>query len=342
MELYYFKDEAGNFGDDLNTWFWDAVLPGWRDMAPDRILVGVGSLINDKAPAAGRKVVLGSGVAYGDLPDLSVPGAWDFQAVRGPLSAQALHLPRERGIVDPAVLIADMADFRDVPRRARPILIPHHRTLGRHDWDAICTAAGIDHVSPQGDSRAVIRAIAGAPLVIAESMHAAILADAFRVPWTAVRIGHQFNDFKWQDWADSLGIDLRVHALFPELDRIARLVPRRPRRAAGPGASPGAGLGADPGASPSPRTDGRGAAHHRPLPTDWRLRARIRIESHLAIRNLRRLAAGPTQMSAPDMLEDRKARLRAVLAALPDHLAANLSPDLPPAAAAGGHDADHG
>ena len=312
LDLYYFKSAHGNFGDDLNTWFWDEVLPGWREMAPGRMLVGVGSLLNRDLPRGQPKTVLGSGVAYGALPDMSDPEEWDIQAVRGPLSARALGLPAARGIVDPAVLIADMPGFRDAPARPRPIFIPHHKTLGRHDWGEIFDRAGMDYVSPEGDARDVIRAIAGAPLVVAESMHAAILADAFRVPWTAVQVSHTFNLFKWQDWAASLEIPLHVTPMFPELDWIAR---HMPRRSAAPAPAPApAPAAAAPDPAPRPRRAG---------PPNLRLRARIAVERQFAIRALRRILHGPVQLSDAARLEARKAQLRAVLAAQPARFAAS-------------------
>ena len=59
---------------------------------------------------------------------------------------------------------------------------------------------------PVAKPRSVIRAIAQSRLVIAESMHAAILADAFRVPWIAVSTSHSINSFKWQDWAATVNV----------------------------------------------------------------------------------------------------------------------------------------
>ncbi len=29
MKLYYYKDVIGNFGDDLNSWLWDALIPNF-------------------------------------------------------------------------------------------------------------------------------------------------------------------------------------------------------------------------------------------------------------------------------------------------------------------------
>lgn len=206
MDLFHFHIASGNFGDDLNLWLWDEILPGWREAMPGHLLVGVGTLINDKLPHGVPKVVLGAGVGYGNLPDAALKAECRFVAVRGPRSAKALGLPPEVGIVDPAVLIADLPTFQDIPKSALPIFVPHISSLGHYDWPRICKAAGCDFVSPAGEAESVIRRIVGAPLVVAESMHAAIIADAFRVPWHALAVTPDFNYEKWLDWADSLEI----------------------------------------------------------------------------------------------------------------------------------------
>lgn len=301
VKLYYYADEHGNFGDDLNLWFWDRVLPNWRQVREGDILVGVGTLLNDKLPQGRRKVVLGSGVGYGAAPDVSDPAEWDVRLVRGPQTAAALGLPPECAATDPAVLIADFNEFRDLPKRQKPIFIPHHRSDARLDWPTICARAGIDYVSPRGEAQTVISAIAAAPLVLSESMHGAIFADAFRVPWVSVRVNHLFNDFKWRDWAESVEVDLAVHSLFSELDTIARLVPRGRQPAASDGQP-----------SPPPKTK----AGHLPGRLDIRLRLRIKVESRLAVRNLRRLCKVTPQLSDGVVLETRKTRIRDVLARL--------------------------
>lgn len=298
MKLHYYQDPHGNFGDDLNLWLWDRLLPQWREAWPDRLLVGVGTLLDARdLPEDVCKVVLGSGVGYGTAPDIAAdPAKWDIRAVRGPRSAAALGLPPEAGITDGAVLISDFDEFRDLPKRPRPIFVPHHRSCDRLNWDKVCTAAGVDYVSPTGDAREVISAIASAPLVLTESMHGAILGDAFRVPWVAISVNHLFNEFKWQDWAESLDITLKVHPLFPELDAIAAALPNNRRKKTSTTVT----------TAPRPAAaSGTGSMNDRFGP---RGKIRLRMESYLATRNLKRLCKAAPQLSDAAVLEQRKAQ----------------------------------
>ncbi|WP_230279986.1 hypothetical protein [Croceicoccus sp. Ery15] len=69
MDLLYFKIASGNFGDDLNDWLWDGLIPGWRDWAPETVLVGLGTVLKQGfVPDDRRKLVLGSGYGYGAAP----------------------------------------------------------------------------------------------------------------------------------------------------------------------------------------------------------------------------------------------------------------------------------
>jgi succinoglycan biosynthesis protein ExoV len=250
LELLYFKTAGGNFGDDLNQWFWDEVLPGWRTWAPDTVLVGIGTiLVKGLLPEGRRKLVLGSGVGYGEIPDIhSNPDEWDIRCVRGPRSASALGLPPAKGLIDPAVLLPEFREFSGLGRGQDCIFIPHHGSLGLLDWNRICEGTGIIPVSPAGDAKTIIRRIATARSVIAESMHAAIIADAFRVPWRSVAISRAFNAFKWQDWAESVEVDLQVTRFFSSLRDVQSLLGRI--------RSPGRAL---PQRSGSTRSEGRSA-----------------------------------------------------------------------------------
>ncbi len=210
MTPFYWESAHGNFGDDLNLWLWDFLLPGFRDVHPDVLLVGVGTVLNRALlPADGRKLVIGSGFGYGALPDMTDKSLWDIRAVRGPRTAEKLGIDPEFGIIDPAVMVADMPEFRNLPKTNGTIFVPHWESTIGSIWPAVCQTVGVTYVDPRGEAKAVISAIAQSELVIAESMHAAILADAFRVPWVAVSTSEEINAFKWSDWADTVEVAYR-------------------------------------------------------------------------------------------------------------------------------------
>jgi succinoglycan biosynthesis protein ExoV len=101
MQLYYFKDRRGNFGDDLNPWLWRQLLPEVLQGSPDELFVGIGTLLNHRLPAAPLKHVFGSGHGYGRKP--VIDSQWQFHAVRGFETARALGLPKETVITDAAI-----------------------------------------------------------------------------------------------------------------------------------------------------------------------------------------------------------------------------------------------
>jgi succinoglycan biosynthesis protein ExoV len=205
MKPYYWASHHGNFGDDLNLWLWDFLLPGFRDVHPDVMLVGVGTVLNPVLlPPGQKKLVVGSGYGYGEPPDVRDP-EWDVRCVRGPMTAKKLGLPEEMGITDPAALIADMPEFRNLPKIHKKTYIPHWESAEFGMWPAVCEPAGLTYLDPRSEAKAVIRHIAQSELIVAESMHGAILADAFRVPWIAVSTSRSINNFKWNDWASSVG-----------------------------------------------------------------------------------------------------------------------------------------
>jgi succinoglycan biosynthesis protein ExoV len=204
MQPYHWESHHGNFGDDLNLWLWDFLLPGFRNVHPDTMLVGVGTVLNPVLlPVGRRKLVVGSGYGYGEVPDINTPD-WDVRCVRGPLTAAKLGLPAEKGITDPAVMISDMPEFQNLSKIYKKTFIPHWESAEFGMWEAVCEPVGLTYLDPRGEAKAVIRHIAQSELIIAESMHGAILADAFRVPWVPVSTSRAINNFKWSDWASSV------------------------------------------------------------------------------------------------------------------------------------------
>lgn len=210
MDPYYWESQHGNFGDDLNLWLWDFLIPGFREVHNETLLVGVGTVLNRALLPEGRhKLVLGSGFGYGTLPDMSDPREWDIRCVRGPLTAQKVGIDPKLGIIDPAVMVAEMPEFKNLPKKHKKSFVPHWESAAAGIWPIICATVGLHYIDPRGDAKEVIREIAQSELIIAESMHGAILADAFRVPWVAVTTSNSINSFKWNDWAETVGVTYR-------------------------------------------------------------------------------------------------------------------------------------
>lgn len=294
MDVVFFKVQGGNFGDDLNDWLWDELLPGFREWPSDAVLVGVGTILKQGLlPEGRRKLVVGSGVGYGQIPDIRAnPDEWDIRCVRGPRTAARLGLAAEYGVVDPAVLLPELPAFSGAPKSGETLFIPHHASLKNFDWERICAGTGITPVSPAQDARTVIQRIASARRVIAESMHAAIIADAFGVPWRSVAVSRAFNTFKWGDWAESVGAELDTHRFFPTLRRLQDLRGRlRPRR---PAAAGGGGTSHSPAAEPVP-------AWMSP------------ILASLARRSLQQVAQGEFGLSDRAVLSQKTRRLHEIL-----------------------------
>lgn len=211
MNLFFCKVDGGNFGDDMNGWFWDELFPDHRDIAPDTTLFGIGSILW-RANFVGHEkvVVMGSGSGYGVIPN-ELPKGTQIGFVRGPRTARLLNLDAAMAITDPAIMVSTFDCFQDVKKTDDIIFIPHVGTAKLPlDWERVAERAGVAYLSPANDSHEVIRKLAGAKLVLAESLHGAIIADAFHVPWIPVSVSPTFNNHKWQDWCDSLEMEIEI------------------------------------------------------------------------------------------------------------------------------------
>lgn len=216
MQLFYWGHKK-NFGDDLNVWLWDELLPNYKEVHPDKYLVGVGSILDLAAVnlAEEKAIVIGAGGYSKDLRNFG-PKSWDVRAVRGPITAKRMGLSHDKAVIDPATLIPLYFDFPQV-QNGGVVFVPHwtseNTSLSLREQ---CIKADIEYVSPCGDSMSIVTKIASASLVIAESMHAAIIADSFGIPWHAVSTGNvDFNKTKWDDWGDSVGEKVIYRSIFP-------------------------------------------------------------------------------------------------------------------------------
>ncbi|MEG8016114.1 polysaccharide pyruvyl transferase family protein [Sphingomonas sp. 22R3R2A-7] len=208
MRLFYYHSKHGNFGDDLNGWLWERLAPGRWDDRSDTLFSGIGTIIGNPQPPASRTVVFSSGFGYSKIPADWGSDRWKVAAVRGPLTAKVLGLPADAAVADGALLLSTLQELKPIPepKRGNVIFIPHHTALDFAGWEEACDLSGVDMVDPRGDSHQVIGRIREAKLVIADSMHAAIIADTLRVPWIPVASSNQISTFKWLDWSMSLQV----------------------------------------------------------------------------------------------------------------------------------------
>lgn len=223
MRTFYYRVTT-NFGDHMNAWLWPRLLPGMIEQKSEDTLVGIGSLIkSDMSRVPGRKIIFGTGSGYGPMPLPQEISDWRVYFVRGPLTARLLELPPEKAIVDGAWLVDQLPELRYTPgERSGTVFVPHWTTDLYANWRQPCKDAGIDYISPFLPGDEVLNRIAGAKLAIVESLHGAILADYYRVPWIPVATDGRVLAFKWLDFCMSIGLPYRPIRL-PGTDAIERL-----------------------------------------------------------------------------------------------------------------------
>ncbi len=196
MKLKYCVTPRGNFGDDLNLLLWPELFPDLAEHHASVRLYGIGTILGGRHDGAARKVVLGSGLGEAAPPRLD--GNWDFQWVRGPLSAQRLGVPLRRALGDSAWLWSGLQPGCDEAGALG--LIPHHGSWESFDWTAVADHANLLAIDPNQAPGEVVAQLRHCSRVLTESLHGAIFADAMGIPWAPCVFSHRFNYFKWQDW----------------------------------------------------------------------------------------------------------------------------------------------
>ncbi|MBA9071104.1 succinoglycan biosynthesis protein ExoV [Methylobacterium sp. RAS18] len=206
MRLTYYHGRVPNFGDDLNGVLWPALRPDLFDESETVAFVGIGTIIGFPCAPYRQLNVFSSGAGNDPL------GRWadrdvTFWCVRGPITAALLGLEADRALCDGAIL-APLVPSRFPAAHhdsGEILLIPHWQTLDDPGWEEAARLAGYVLLDPRGSPEAVIGRIARARMVLTESLHGAILADTYGVPWAAFATSGNFQASKWLDWTRSLG-----------------------------------------------------------------------------------------------------------------------------------------
>ncbi len=202
MLLNYYRDP--NFGDALNPLIFNTLLPNFFTEDNSIEFSGIGSIIGlEMHPEAKKRIIFSSGFAYGKIP--KIDPSFDIVCVRGPLTAKALDIDEKLGIIDGAALLRELS-FPQQEKKYKYSFMPHWESELKYTWKNLCKQADINYLSPTDDPSQTINAILQSEVVIAEAMHAAIVADTLRVPWIPVKAYQGINDFKWNDWTQTVNV----------------------------------------------------------------------------------------------------------------------------------------
>lgn len=139
-----------------------------------------------------------------------------FHGVRGPLTRRVLGLPPDTPLGDPGLLLPLLYTPAASERaHNRTIFVPHILDVLNKPEETLLQGSGADLlVSPIVENTLVaverfIDDICSANFVLAGSLHAAIIACAYGVPFSYFDTGYIDQPFKWRDFSAS--IDTGTH-----------------------------------------------------------------------------------------------------------------------------------
>ncbi len=225
MKLVYYNGE--NFGDALNPYILERLFPDFFDEELDHLFIGIGSILglNGRTihhKAVKKRIVFTSGYAagnisiYGKAP--KIDENWDVRCVRGPLTAKLLNLDKKLAVADGAVLMHYL--YHEKAKKRYPFsYMPHHASMDIFNgWEKLLESCSMHLIDPRKDIQQVLKELSSTECLITEALHGAIVADALRIPWFGVKTYPHINEFKWNDWGQSLkmGIELsRLPSVYP-------------------------------------------------------------------------------------------------------------------------------
>ncbi|MDE2222749.1 MAG: polysaccharide pyruvyl transferase family protein [Candidatus Omnitrophica bacterium] len=219
MKLIYYQppNNISNFGDNLNPWLWNKLLPNAFNEDVSTNFLGIGTILHEGFNVSGKKVVFSSGCGYFNPP--VIDKSWHIFCVRGPLTARTLQISREKAVTDGACLISTI--IKSSSNKAYKFsYFPHFEqaVLGGNSWRQICDLLGMQYIDPRSDTNEVLNALNNTECLITEALHGAVVADALRVPWIRVKSNDQVLEFKWEDWCESLNLKCVAHRIYPMWD----------------------------------------------------------------------------------------------------------------------------
>ncbi|MCO8322939.1 polysaccharide pyruvyl transferase family protein [Burkholderia cenocepacia] len=215
------SDEFRNFGDYLTEYFFEKLFYG-VDVDAQTIHV-VGSVISDewlpsnlnRAAQSGSRsnttIYWSCGARSRSSLNRGNLDLCRIACVRGPLTRDALGLPNQIPLGDSGLLLPALYQPKhDAAYIGKTLTIPHIEDP--LDDETLIARTGCDIVlrpklSPSLKSiEEFIDRIASAKFVLCGSLHAAITAAAYGVPFAYLKGGKIDIPFKWEDFSASVGI----------------------------------------------------------------------------------------------------------------------------------------
>lgn len=197
--LYWTKHMVHkNFGDYLGQVYFD--IAGIKSQDCGRPCLMIGTVLHqhwwDKAQLPLH--IWGSGSCGYDFPQIRKTD--NILSVRGPLTKAWLDLPEDVPLGDPALLLPRLYS----PRKCNlgPIKVFNYDNF-QHGTST--------RIMPS-EWKKLVDSIANAEIVLANTLHASMVAQAYGVPWAV----YQFNDnnplpLRWRDWFAYLGLPDSAH-----------------------------------------------------------------------------------------------------------------------------------
>ncbi len=224
MNLYYFRSPTGiaNFGDELNPYLWPKLLKGENLNKENQLLVGIGTLLNNKLPKDKEKFVFGTGAGYGNPP--IIDESFRFYCVRGPLTADRLGLDRNLAVTDSALLLKTILKPTNPEKKFKYAYMPHWQSCSS-TLSNICSNIGLEYIDPRDDNiEKIVSKIQQTEILLTEAMHGAIIADAYRTPWIPIKSWDNILDFKWIDWCSTIEVEYRPQPTLVVWDKSRKAV----------------------------------------------------------------------------------------------------------------------
>lgn len=230
VELVYWRPGTGvNFGDELSRTTVELMLARrgmtvFDELPKTRRMLAIGSVMHY---ANDHSVIWGSGVNGSVVESAHTYKTLDVRAVRGPISrkflmARGIDVPEVYG--DPGLLVKMLTGYRFTGVKTKKVgLIPHMSDLHKPEVQRLGQSSEVTVIDPHQSWNKVIQAIAQSEVVISSSLHGLIVADAFGIPSTYVRLGEREGLLKYEDYYAGTGRSLHF---VTSLDEALKQQPR--------------------------------------------------------------------------------------------------------------------